>query len=95
MADHPVEDLRALWQLSDVLTKQVMDYDEQQIAERAVADHPVEDLRASAEHLMHLRGILSVAYADAQQYWTAIRRVYQHTEAPDSTDRGDTPTEEP
>jgi hypothetical protein len=70
--------LSALWQLSDVLSHEADELDED-IEQQTVTDHPVDDLRSAVGHLMHLRGLLSVAYADAEQYWHAVERVHRKT----------------
>lgn len=75
-----VTTLAALQQLADALTRKLYEYTETELDERREADDPVNDYRKAVDRAQHLRGVLSTAYADADQYWAAIQRVHEHTE---------------
>lgn len=73
--------LSSLQQLADAVTNKLYAYSEAEINQHTEQDNPVDDYRKAIDRAQHLRGILSVAFADADQYWSAIRRVHEHTDA--------------
>lgn len=74
-----VATLASLWQLSDVITRTLFQYSEQEIDEHTEHNDPVNDYRTAIDRAQHMRDILSIAFTDADQYWSAIERVHHHT----------------
>lgn len=78
-----VATLASLWQLTDVLSGRLDQYSEREIEAWATEDHPVSDYRIALDSLEQIRDILVTAYSGADQCWSALRQLHQHTAPPD------------
>lgn len=69
----------SLWHLSDALARKLYQYSDREIDEHTEENDPVSDYHKAVDLIVHMRDILSVAYTDADQYWSAIQQVHRHT----------------